>query len=248
MYSPREEVTAGRTERCNHATYYLVRLMKVIATRFCVTRAASVDTFLSSPHFISFLKFHRTWCTSRFFYLLFLWRRQRKSTSRPIVSSSFDSKHSLDWFVIYSSGHEMMSSHFHLGPGHNVESDFVTLHLLSIRFFVWTEKLRWSCRFPLPSWLVMRMVKKTIHIRYVSTKKKKGQIIIILGAKRMANVTRPLRSFIFIFGVFTKTKHRAAAGLYGALVGVLIHQQTAKNKTNRWYRLRVVKLSNGANV
>ena len=130
MYSPREEVTAGRTERCNHATYYLVRLMKVIATRFCVTRAASVDTFLSSPHFISFFKFHRTWCTSRFFYLLFLWRRQRKSTSRPIVSSSFDSKHSLDWFVIYSSGHEMMSSHFHLGPGHNVESEFVTLHLL----------------------------------------------------------------------------------------------------------------------
>ena len=66
--------------------------------------------------------------------------------------------------------------------------------------------------------------KKTIHIRYVSTKKKKGQTIIILVAKRMANVTLWLRSFIFIFGVSTTAKHRAAAGLYGALVGVLIHQ------------------------
>ena len=51
--------------------------------------------------------------------------------------------------------------------------------------------------------------KKTIHIRYVSTKKKKGQIIIILGAKRMANVTCRLWSFIFILGVYRTTEHQS---------------------------------------
>ena len=48
---------------------------------------------------------------------------------RRLESESFSP---LDWFVIYNSGHEMMSSHFQLGPPpvSLIEIDFFSPHFL----------------------------------------------------------------------------------------------------------------------